>query len=119
MSLTPNFEVTKVKNSVIEALGCMAPLLSDERLYKNTASPVTSTLLGLYKKSGNGGFEPFYITQCVSNLLKAMIERDLQIIDGIIEPLFTALFVQVCQFAAVSTENVDNFKRKNHYEVLR
>ena len=85
------------------------------RLYKNTASPVCSTLLGMYKKMA----EPFYITQCVSNLLKAMIERDLQIIDGIIEPLFTALFVQVCQFSAVSSENVDNFKRKNHYEVLR
>ena len=79
------------------------------------ASPVCSTLLGLYKKMS----EPFYVTQCVSNLLKAMIERDLQIIDGIIEPLFTALFVQVCQFSAVSSENVDNFKRKNHYEVLR
>ena len=59
--------------------------------------------------------EPFFITQCVSNLLKSMIERDLQIIDGITEPLFTALFVQVCQFAAVSSENVDNFKRRNHY----
>ena len=90
-------------------------MLSDERLYKYTASPVCSSLLGMYKKVP----EPFYITQCVSNLLKAMIERDLQIIDGIIEPLFTALFVQVCQFAAVSIENVDNFKRKNHYEVLR
>ena len=140
MSLTnsPQFEVQKVKNAVIEALGYMGPLLSDERLYKYTgmyfheffsklktfetlfpplflASPVCSTLLGLYKKMS----EPFYVTQCVSNLLKAMIERDLQIIDGIIEPLFTALFVQVCQFSAVSSENVDNFKRKNHYEVLR
>ena len=115
MSVTGNFEVSKVKNSVIEALGCMAALLSDERLYKYTASPVCSTLLGLYKKVA----EPFFITQCVSNLLKAMIERDLQIIDGITEPLFTALFVQVCQFAAVSSENVDNFKRRNHYEVLR
>ena len=115
MSVTGNFEVSKVKNSVIEAIGCLAPLLSDERLYKYTASPVCSTLLGLYKKVA----EPFFITQCVSNLLKAMIERDLQIIDGITEPLFTALFVQVCQFAAVSSENVDNFKRRNHYEVLR
>lgn len=115
MSLTVNFEVAKVKNAVIEALGCMGPCLSDERLYKNVASPVCSSLLGLYKKVN----EPFYITQCVCNLLKAMIERDLQIIDGIIEPLFTALFVQVCQFAAVSSDNVDNFKRKNHYEVLR
>lgn len=116
MSLTnSNFEVSKVKNAVIEALGCMGPMLSDERLYKYTATPVCSSLLGMYKKVP----EPFYITACVSNLLKAMIERDVQIIDGIIEPLFTALFVQVCQFAAVSIENVDNFKRKNHYEVLR
>ena len=63
------FEVGKVKNAVIEAIGCMAPLLSDERLYRNTASPVTSTLLGLYKKLN----EPFYITQCVSNLLKVRV----------------------------------------------
>ena len=40
MSVTGNFEVSKVKNSVIEAIGCLAPLLSDERLYKYTASPV-------------------------------------------------------------------------------
>ena len=102
MSLTNNFEVSKVKNAVIEALGCMGPMLSDERLYKYTANPVCSSLLGMYKKVP----EPFYITACVSNLLKAMIERDVQIIDGIIEPLFTALFVQVCQFAAVSIGNV-------------
>ena len=38
MSLTnsPQFEVQKVKNAVIEALGYMGPLLSDERLYKYT-----------------------------------------------------------------------------------
>ena len=115
MSLSGAFDVNKVKNAVIEAVGCMGPLLSDERLYKQTASPVCSSLLGLYKKVPEG----FYITQCVCNLLKAMIERDLQIIDAIIEPLFTALFVQVCQYAAISSDNVDNFKRKNHYEVLR
>ena len=45
----------------------------------NSRTEVTLTLLGLYKKVA----EPFFITQCVSNLLKAMIERDLQIIDGI------------------------------------
>ena len=115
MTVTSNFEVAKVKNAVIESLGCMGPMLSDERLYKYTATPVCSSLLGMYKKMP----EPFYITACVSNLLKAMIERDAQIIDGIIEPLFTGLFIQVCQFAAVSLENVDNYKRKNHYEVLR
>jgi hypothetical protein len=115
MSLSGKFEVNKVRHAVMEALGSMGPLLSDERLYKYTASPVCSNLLGMYKKWP----EPFYITQCVSNLLKAMIERDHLIIDNIIEPLFTALFVQVCQFSAVSSENVDNFKRKNHYEVLR
>ena len=47
MSVTGNFEVSKVKNSVIEAIGCLAPLLSDERLYKYTASPVCSTLLSM------------------------------------------------------------------------
>lgn len=47
MTLTPKFEAgAKVKNAVIEALGFMAPLLSDERLYRNAASPICSTLLG-------------------------------------------------------------------------
>ena len=108
------------QNNVSSAISIPPLLMYDVHCFMKciifvAASPICSTLLGLYKKLS----EPFYITQCVSNLLKAMIERDLQIIDGIIEPLFTALFVQVCQFSAVSSENVDNFKRRNHYEVLR
>ena len=62
MSLTGNFEVSKVKNSVIEAIGCLAPLLSDERLYKYTASPVCSTLLSMTSVMDFEGAEVIYCT---------------------------------------------------------
>lgn len=70
-------------------------------------------LSGMYKKVP----EPFFLTQCLCNLLNAMLERDVQLVDAIAEPLFTALFVQVCQFSA-SSSDLDS-KRRNHYEVLR
>ena len=36
LSNSGQFDVQKVKNAVIEALGYMGPLMSDERLYKYT-----------------------------------------------------------------------------------
>ena len=62
MSVTGNFEVSKVKNSVIEAIGCLAPLLSDERLYKYTASPVCSTLLSMTSVVNFEGAEMIFCT---------------------------------------------------------
>ena len=53
-------------------------------------------LITLYKRSG---IEPYHVTQCISSLLKAIVDRNPQILDGVVEQLLTALFVQVCQFS--------------------
>ena len=115
----------------MEALGQMGPLLSDDRIYKNI-TPVVLHLITLYKRSG---IDPFHITQCISSILKAVVDRNPEILDAVVEQLLTALFVQVCQFSTYSSttqgqandggvdssgnlsESVDS-KRLNHYEVL-
>ena len=66
-----------------------------------------------------------------------MVDRDPGVLDATVEQLLTALFVQVCQFSYdSSTEKIVHhqegaggqldkkpalvdFKRRNHYEVLR
>ena len=114
----------QTKYAVMEALGQMSPLLSDERISKHM-TPVISLLITLYKRSG---IEPYHVTQCISTILKAIVERDSQILDSIVEQLLTALFVQVCQFSydSSTTKGEDkqakilvDLKRRNHYEVLR
>ena len=121
---------SSTKYAVMEALGQMSPLLSDDRISKSV-TPVISMLITLYKRSSHV-IEPYHVTQCISSLLKAIVDRDPGILDTAVEQLLTALFVQVCQFcydsstdksgdkagAEKATALVD-YKRRNHYEVLR
>ena len=60
---------------------------------------VVTVLISLYRKSGN--LDPFYITQCISSLLKEMQNREAQIIDPILvnKVNFFQLFKLVCQIA--------------------
>ena len=81
----------KAKQSVLEALGQMAGLLSHERVSKS-AGPILSVLVNTYKRVP----EPYYVTQCISQLIDAIIAREQSpILDSMIEPLLTALFTQV------------------------
>lgn len=112
-SVNPEFNV---RHAVIEALGQMAPLLSDDRVYKETTQ-VVNVLITLYKRTGV--VDPFYITQGMACLLTEMQNRDAQIIDPILETVLTALFLQVSQYSIVSTTTSQDEKRRNHFEVLR
>ena len=81
----------KAKQSILEALGQMAGLLSHERVSKS-AGPILSVLVNTYKRVP----EPYYVTQCISQLIDAIIAREQSpILDSMIEPLLTALFTQV------------------------
>ena len=57
-----------------------------------SAGPILSVLVNTYKRVP----EPYYVTQCISQLIDAVIARELaHILDSMIEPLLTALFTQV------------------------
>ena len=84
---------SSTKYAVMEALGQMSPLLSDDRISKSV-TPVISMLITLYKRSSHV-IEPYHVTQCISCLLKAVVDRDPAILDTAVEQLLTALFVQV------------------------
>ena len=77
----------------MEALGQMSPLLSDDRIGRNM-NQVISMLITLYKRSSHV-IEPYHVTQCISSTLKSVVDRDPNILDSVVEPLLTALFVQV------------------------
>ena len=94
----------KAKQSVLEALGQMAGLLSQERVSK-AAGPILSVLVNTYKRVP----EPYYVTQCISQLIDAVIAREQSpILDSMIEPLLTALFTQV------HTANLSNLLRSDY-----
>ena len=99
----------QTRYAVMEALGQMGPILSDDRIFKNTTQvnvfktlsvipyfvinhkmsstdfsvihftisrlvfQVVHLLITLYKRSG---IEPYHVTQCISSLLKAIVDRN-------------------------------------------
>ena len=96
----------QTRYAVMEALGQMGPILSDDRISKNTTQvnvfstlseilyfvktttidfsflnltilqhsfQVVHLLITLYKRSG---IEPYHVTQCISSLLKAIVDRN-------------------------------------------
>ncbi len=84
------FRDSKVRNGTLEALGKMSRLLSRERLLRN-ASPILTALIGIFKRTS----EPFYVTSCVFQTVKAICEVDPNVMEGVVEQLLTALFTQV------------------------
>jgi hypothetical protein len=105
----------KVRQSVLEALGQMAGLLSFERVSKHVGQIIT-VLVSTYKRVP----EPYFVTQCISQLIDAIIEREQSaILDPMIEPLLTALFTQVSHTSAAPADYSKPFSMKNHHEVLR
>ena len=61
-------------------------------MFPKAAGPILSVLVGTYKRVP----EPYYVTQCISQLIDAVIAREQSpILDSMIEPLLTALFTQV------------------------
>ncbi len=103
----------KARQSILEALGCMASHISLERVTKSVAT-ILSVLVSTYKRVP----EPFFVTQCISQLIDAVIARDMSpILDPMIEPLLTALFTQVGLTSAADYSKP--YAMKNHHEVLR
>ena len=61
-------------------------------MFPKAAGPILSVLVNTYKRVP----EPYYVTQCISQLIDAVIAREQSpILDSMIEPLLTALFTQV------------------------
>ena len=75
-----------------------------------SAGPILSVLVNTYKRVP----EPYYVTQCISQLIDAVIARELaHILDSMIEPLLTALFTQVlCSLFVATCGEVDRFGRQ-------
>ena len=69
-------------------------------MFPKAAGPILSVLVGTYKRVP----EPYYVTQCISQLIDAVIAREQSpILDSMIEPLLTALFTQVFWACTVCT----------------
>ena len=104
----------KLKHGVLEAMGNMSGLLSTDRITRNTTGIIT-VLIANYKKTN----EPFYVTQSIAQLIDAVVSRDPLILEQVIEPLLTALFVQVCHNAANPSDYSKPLAMKNQFETLR
>ena len=104
----------KVKHSVLEAIGKMMPLITEERLTKQ-ANNILNTLISTYKKTS----EPFYVTQCIYQVIEVIIKKDPSVIEPVVEPLLTALFTQMCSQVALSSDFSKPMIMKNNSELLR
>ena len=105
---------SKVKHSVLEAVGRMSPLISREKLSKVAISSL-NTLISAYKRVQ----EPFYVTQCVCLVISEVAESDPVLLEPVIEPLLTALFTQMCSQSSISADYSKPLSMKNNHEVLR
>ena len=80
----------RLKHNIFAALGLMAGLQSEERLYKHSAQVVT-VLIGNYKRTP----EPYHVTDSLSQLIDAVVEKNPGILEPVIMQLLTAIFLQV------------------------
>ena len=87
----------KVKHATFAALGLMAGLQSEERLYKHSNQVVT-VLIANYKRTP----EPYYVTESLSQLIDAVVGKNPGILEPVVMPLLTALFLQVEQQLSVN-----------------
>ncbi|XP_033626005.1 maestro heat-like repeat-containing protein family member 1 isoform X2 [Asterias rubens] len=100
----------KLRLIVVEALGNMSKIISQERLEEQTPKLIPS-ILNLYKKH----HEPFFITQGLCMILEAAVENGSTMLDPQLDTILNTLHAQVC----VPPDFVQPITMKNHNELLR
>ncbi len=100
----------KLRLIVVEGLGNMSKIISQERLEEQTPKLIPS-ILNLYKKH----HEPFFITQGLCMILEAAVENGSTMLDPQLDTILNILHAQVC----VPPDFTQPMTMKNHNELLR
>jgi len=113
-SWLPAAKERDAKLSVLSAIACSTPLISENLLKEKSAQFIT-TLLGLYKKLAPSIGSSLEITLCLSQLLQLLTTSSPTLLEPVLDPVFNTMFQQVCfppDYTKLSTV-------KNHNEILR
>ncbi|XP_062892506.1 maestro heat-like repeat-containing protein family member 1 [Mobula hypostoma] len=101
---------SKLRTAIVVALSYMVRLLPNDRIDDELPRFLTG-VLALYKKR----CEPFYVTQCLHNILETGVEMGSHVPEAQMDALLPQLHHQLCSPADPAGE----LGRKNHAEVLQ
>ncbi|XP_032872102.1 maestro heat-like repeat-containing protein family member 1 [Amblyraja radiata] len=99
----------KLRTAIVVALSYMVHLLPADRVEEELPRFVAG-ILGLYKKR----CEPFYVTQCLRNILEAGVEIASHMPETQMDTLLPQLHHQIC----TPVDPANELSRRNHAEVL-
>ncbi|XP_059810875.1 maestro heat-like repeat-containing protein family member 1 [Hypanus sabinus] len=101
---------SKLRTAIVVALGYMVHLLPSDRIGDELPRFVAG-VLALYKKR----CEPFYVTQCLRNVLETSVEMGSHVPEAQLDALLPPLHHQMC----TPVDPASELGRKNHAEVLQ
>ncbi len=102
-------KATLTCQEILEALGQMSQLLSEERL-EQMAPKLLPSLIQNYR----GPVEPLYVSRCLALFLDAFFQNGSELPDTTVQEMLQALFLQM----TIQPDYCQPSTVKNHYEVL-
>ena len=102
-------KTTLTCQEILEALGQMSQLLSEERLFQ-MAPKLLPSLVQNYK----GPVEPLYVSRCLALFLDAFFQNGSELPDATVQEMLSALFQQM----TIQPDYCQPSTVKNHYEVF-